>query len=251
MAVKCIHCGGLCTESNGMYECPFCGSTFSKSELAPKPTQSVPASSPAGQSGAISGADIFERCVNGVCEIVSGNSCGSGYLVGREGYVVTNSHVVANDSGRANINCTVKVAGHTVPGRVIAMGTEDNREHCSNKDLAIIKLSQVPFGATPLSFGDYSRARTGENIYVIGNSLGRGTCITGGIISDKDRNGQLMYDCATNPGNSGGPVFNAEGHIIGTHVAGAVATGRSVQGMNYAIPAPYVIELLRKCGVYV
>ncbi len=180
-------------------------------------------------------------------------SCGSasGYLITVDGYAITNSHAVALDNGKSCGQCTVKVAGETVSAKVVAMGTEDSDMHCANDDLALIKLSRVPFGATPLRFGDYDKVRTGEQIYVIGNSLGAGTCITSGIISDKDRQSQLMYDCATNPGNSGGPVFNAEGLVIGTHVAGTSPKDIKVQGMNIAIPCSAVKAFLNKCGLLI
>ncbi|MBR0348325.1 MAG: trypsin-like peptidase domain-containing protein, partial [Clostridia bacterium] len=110
-------------------------------------------------------------------------------------------------------------------------------EFCSNKDIAVIRLTKMPGRATPLRFGDSSKVRTGERIYIIGNSLGEGTCITSGIISDNDRNGQFMYDSATNGGNSGGPVFDEDGHVIATHVRGKLdGRGIKVQGMNGGIP---------------
>lgn len=240
---KCKHCGGICNSvGNGKYECQFCGTVFSNEDFAPaKKKESLPVA-----QSSDNGADVFEKCVKGVCEISTSVGRGSGYLVSAEGYVITNSHVVCLANGKSCGQCSVKIAEETVPAQVVAMGTESNSQHCTNSDLAILKLSRVPFRATPLRFGDYQTVRTGESIYVIGNSLGYGTCITGGIVSDKNRNGQLMYDCATNPGNSGGPVFNSEGRVIGTHVAGTNPNGIKVQGMNYAIPATAAIEFLKR-----
>ena len=83
-------------------------------------------------------------------------------------------------------------------------------------------------------------------MYLIGNSLGEGTCITSGIISDKDRYvGDLSYpyimtDASANPGNSGGPLLNEMGELIGVLVAGIT----SAKGMNYAIPVNMVNEFL-------
>lgn len=172
-------------------------------------------------------------------------SCGraSGYLISSNGYAITNSHAVSLENGKSCGQCTVKIADESISAKVVAMGTEDNSKHCSNLDLALIKLSRVPDKATPVKFGEYEKIRTGERIFIIGNSLGEGTCITSGIVSDKNRHGQLMYDCPTNPGNSGGPVFNSDGLVIGTHVAGKKD---KVQGMNYAIPCNAVIEFLNK-----
>lgn len=249
MAFKCKKCGGSCADiGSGNYECQFCGSVFSKEDIAPKPKHVEPA---VRESTGDSGADVFEKTVNGVLEIATPTGRGSGYLISFDGYAITNSHVVSLDSGKSCRQCSVKVAGETVPATVVAMGTENNNMHCSNSDLALIKLARVPLKATALQFGNYERVRTGERIYVIGNSLGYGTCITSGIVSDNNRNGQLMYDCPTNPGNSGGPVFNSDGMVIGTHVAGTSPNGLKVQGMNIAIPASAVIEFLRRNGINV
>ena len=119
-------------------------------------------------------------------------------------------------------------------------------------DIALIKLDRMPRGAGKLDVVDSITVRTGDTVYVIGNSLGEGTSITRGIIGDRDRNGRLMYDSATNPGNSGGPVFNAEGLVIGTHVAGRCTdNGGKAQGMNFAVPSHDVIEFVRKRGIFI
>jgi len=243
---KCKFCGGSCIGvGNGKYQCDCCGNIFSEEEFIQKQKQSFQVE---GTRDSVVGADIFEKNVNGVLEISM--SCGraSGYLISPDGYAITNSHAVSLENGKSCGQCNVKVAGETVSAKVIAMGTEDNARHCSNDDLALIKLSRVPLKATPLRFGNYDTVRTGERIFVIGNSLGAGTCITSGIISDKNRKSQLMYDCPTNPGNSGGPVFNSDGLVIGTHVAGTSPNGVKVQGMNIAIPCNAVLDFLRRCG---
>ena len=244
---KCRMCGGNgISIGGGKYQCDCCGSIFEESEVnTVRAKQSYTSQSTKDSD---MGADIFEKNVNGVLEISM--SCGraSGYLISNDGYAITNSHAVCLNNGSSCGQCTVKVAGESVSARVVAMGTEDNSQHCTNKDLALIKLSRVPFGASALKLGDYSKVRTGERVFVIGNSLGAGTCITSGIVSDKNRNGQLMYDCATNPGNSGGPVFNADGVVIGTHVAGTSPNGAKVQGMNIAIPSSAVVEFLQRSG---
>ena len=245
---RCKVCGGNCISiGGGQYQCDCCGSVFAESEVSS--TRTKQSYNPQGTKDSDMGAVIFEKNVNGVLEISM--SCGraSGYLISSDGFAITNSHAVSLDNGKSCGQCSVRVAGESVSARVVAMGTEENSKHCTNNDLALIKLSRVPFGATPLKFGDYSKVRTGERVFVIGNSLGEGTCITSGIVSDKDRNGQLMYDCATNPGNSGGPVFNADGVVIGTHVAGTSPNGVKVQGMNIAIPSSAVMEFLQRSGM--
>lgn len=244
---KCKICGGSCESvGNGKYVCDCCGHAFSEDDFTPQKKETFQIE---GTKDSEMGADIFDKNVNGVMEISM--SCGraSGYLISGSGYAITNSHAVSLENGKSCVQCTVKLAGESVSAKVVAMGTEDNAKHCSNDDLALLKLARVPLKATPLKFGEYDNVRTGERIFVIGNSLGAGTCITSGIISDKNRNGQLMYDCPTNPGNSGGPVFNSDGLVIGTHVAGTSPNGVKVQGMNIAIPCSYAIAFLSRCGI--
>ena len=103
-------------------------------------------------------------------------------------------------------------------------------------DVAVVKLSKMPRKATCVKVGSSAKIKHGENIYYIGNSLGEGLCITRGIISDPKRETghgeRIMTDAATNPGNSGGPLFNEAGEVIGIHVS---ARANAV-GMKYAIP---------------
>lgn len=249
--MKCSVCG---EEVGNVSVCPICGSGIA---AAPAPTYTPPAAeapaAPAPVTAAhMSGADLFERCVNGVLEIyiVSGQTCfsGSGYLVNSQGFAVTNSHVVVNHGKQAS-ECTVSIAGEKVRARVLKALTQS--DFTSNKDLALIRLEKVPAKARPVCFGDSDKVRTGENIYIIGNSLGRGTLMTRGIISDNDRGGQFMYDSATNGGNSGGPVFNEDGCVIATHVAGSLSNNgeKTVQGMNIGIPCTYAKAMLDANGV--
>ncbi len=245
--MKCSCCG---EEVGNVSVCPICGTGMAP---APTPVAAAPVAgaashaAPAPTVAHMSGADLFDRCVNGVLEIyiIEGKTCfsGSGYLVNNEGYAVTNSHVVVNN-GKVAGECMVSIAGEKVRARVIQALTKS--DFTSNKDLALIRLEKVPAKARPICFGDSSKVRTGENIYIIGNSLGRGTLMTRGIISDNDREGQFMYDSATNGGNSGGPVFNEDGCVIATHVAGSLSNSgeKNVQGMNIGIPCTYAKALL-------
>ena len=233
--MRCSCCG---EEVGSVSKCPICGS-----EIAPKTVSAV---EPAVKETHITGADIFEQNVNGVVELSVRSGLaffsGSGYLINSQGYAITNSHVVVEE-GKLCDQCTAIIAGERIEAQVVAIGTKS--DFCSNNDLAIIKLKRVPVKAKPLRFADSSKVRTGEQIYIIGNSLGEGTCITAGIISDNDRRGQFMYDSATNGGNSGGPVFNQDGHVIATHVKGKRdKEGAKAQGMNGGIPCIYAKRML-------
>ena len=272
----CKLCGSDCRDlGNGRYKCSGCGNVFSESDfISVKEKAEIEAAKAraaeevranaaleaerikaaleeaklkAEASNDGDGADLFDNSVNGVCEISTPTSRGSGFLIGRAGYVVTNAHVIAKNDGSSCQSCTVKLAQKLVSANVVAMGTTNKSEHCSIKDLALLKLASVPNGAKILTFGDYAKVRIGEKVFVIGNSLGQGTCITSGIVSDKMRQGRLMTDCPINGGNSGGPIFNAKGLVIGAMVASALNyDGTATEGMNYAIPSNVVIEFVKK-----
>ncbi|MCH5162064.1 MAG: trypsin-like peptidase domain-containing protein [Clostridiales bacterium] len=245
---KCKICGGPCSDiGGGQYMCDFCGQTFSESDFVSREKMMVKES--------MSGADLYERNVVGTLEIhcsgKDGSWSGSGYIITDDGYAITNAHVAANEDGSPCRDITVKVCGERVPASVVALA--DNKAGSgSGIDIALIKLTRMPRDARKLDLIDSDTVRTGDTVYVIGNSLGEGTSITSGIIGDRNRNGRLMYDSATNPGNSGGPVFNADGKVIGTHVAGRrTDDGGKAQGMNFAIPSHDVIEFVRRRGITV
>lgn len=268
---ECKLCGSNCRSlGNGQYKCCSCGNIFTEDdfinvkEKAEIEAAKARAAEEVRAQAAIeearikaeagnNGAEIFEKCKDGVLEINCRGKksawSGSGYVVSYKGYAITNAHVAADEDGQPCENIVVKICGYNVRANVIALA--DNKAgNGDGVDLALIKLMEMPTGVKALPLGDFDKVRTGEQIYVIGNSLGMGTCITSGIVSDKNRNGLLMYDCATNPGNSGGPVFNAKGEIIGTHVAGQLThSGDKAQGMNKAIPVSYVKLLIEKSGI--
>lgn len=266
---KCKLCGGACYSiGGGEYQCDCCGNIFGEEDLinVKERAQIEAAKTRAAEevrakadiekakikanASVNRGADLYDNCIDGVLEIScrgkQGSWSGSGYIISRYGYAVTNAHVAADSDGYGCNDIKVRVCGQNVRAKVVVLA-DDKAGHGSGVDLAIIQLERMPSGAKALPMGDSDALRTGEQIYVIGNSLGYGTCITGGIVSDRYRNGYIMYDCATNPGNSGGPVFNAKGEVIGTHAAGQRGdNGAKVQGMNYAIPISVVKTIVGK-----
>ena len=243
--MRCIYCGAEATAlSETSYQCPYCGGNFETEktvEKGPKRERRAPLARPSANEG----ATVFEDNVNGVLEITWNptpftQTSGSGLLIDDKGYALTNTHVVTDDDGRAIKEVNVKIAGSNVKATVIRLG-DDNAGRGSGVDLALIKLKTVPKTAKTLTFADFERVRIGEQVFVIGNSLGDGTCITAGIVSDKQRkiggHTVLMTDCAINGGNSGGPIFNAEGNVIGVICSSRIkADGSATEGMNYAVP---------------
>lgn len=277
---ECKLCGSTCRSiGSGQYKCSSCGNIFSEDDFinvkekaeieaakirAAEEVKAKAAIEEARIKAAIeetkikaeagkNGADLFEKCKDGVLEINCRGKksawSGSGYIISNKGYAITNAHVAADEDGQPCENIVVKVNRYNIKAKVIALA--DNKAGNSNGvDLAIIKLIEMPAELKVMPLGNFDMVRTGEQIYVIGNSLGYGTCITSGIVSDKNRNGWLMYDCATNPGNSGSPVFNVKGEIIGTHFAGQpTSSGAKAQGMNYAVPVSLVKLLIEKSGI--
>lgn len=237
--MRCNVCNGECESiGGGKYKCRYCGSVIS---------EDIGAKSYASRRDG--GAKVFEENINGILEITWEDEkylhSGSGFLVDERGYAITNAHVVTHEDGSSCRTVSVKLCGKNLTATVEVLG--DSRHASGNGvDLALIKLSALPQGAKPLVFEDFNRVRIGEQVFVVGNSLGYGTCITSGIVSDKARlvNGKmlLMTDCAVNGGNSGGPIFNAEGKVIGAIVSGI----DNAEGMNFAIPASTVQEFLRQ-----
>lgn len=196
---------------------------------APVSTESV------SVSNEMSSEDIYSNNCNGVVEIITDYGRASGLIISKKGFVLTNAHAVLDPNGNIAESIYVKHGGDAIKSRVIAIGnTDSNDPH--NVDLALLKMERVPELATSLRLGRSDTVRIGQHIYYIGNSKGEGLCMTAGIVSDNNRKvGEryfIMTDAATNPGNSGGPLFDDDGEVIGVHVS---ARNEAV-GMKYAIP---------------
>jgi serine protease Do len=171
-------------------------------------------------------------------------SLGSGFLVSADGYVVTNNHVIQPD-GRAELE-EVTV---TMPD-----GTEYTAEVVGSdaaSDLAVLKISRgEPFPY--VHFGDSAQARVGDWVIAIGNPFGLGGTVTSGIVSAVLRNTGggaydrfIQTDASINRGNSGGPLFDMQGNVIGINNAIFSPTGGSV-GIGFAIPAETAAPIVQK-----
>lgn len=215
--------------------CPYCGTLL----VANIENNSVAATSALQED---SGESVFDSTIAGVLEITTScGSAGSGFLISRSGYALTNTHVVVDDRHKACSKLFVKLNGERVAAKVVALG-DDKGGHGSGVDLAVIKMDYVPIRAIALDFEDSLNVRNGERVFAIGNSQGDGTCITSGIVSDKSRmffgKKYIMTDCAINPGNSGGPLLNLDGKVIGVNVMVRLSSnGVMADGMKYAIPS--------------
>jgi serine protease Do len=155
---------------------------------------------------------------------------GTGFVIDAEGYIATNRHVV---EGADEVFVTLE-SGVRLPATVVG---QDERT-----DLALIKID-APENLVALGFGDSDRARVGDWVLAIGNPFGLGGTATAGIISARGRDidsglydDYLQIDAPINQGNSGGPVFNAAGEVIGINTSIISPNGGSV-GIGFAIPA--------------
>ncbi len=160
-------------------------------------------------------------------------SSGSGFIVSRDGYILTNNHVVEGAD-------RVRVA---MQDRRVYEAKIVGRD--PSTDVAVLKIEGRNF--TPLNFGDDEALRVGEWVLAIGNPLGLDFTVTAGIVSAKGRGlpglnpdqyaitDFIQTDAAINPGNSGGPLVNSKGEVIGVNTAIASQTG-FYAGYGFAIP---------------
>ena len=175
-------------------------------------------------------------------------SLGSGFIVSPDGYVVTNNHLVQGLTGSGTVDSvTVTTTDRReFPARIVG------RDETS--DLALLKIDgrNLPF----VKWGDSTKARVGDWVIAIGNPYGLGGTVTAGIISALHRgitgvgayDRYIQTDAAINMGNSGGPMFDLNGNVIGINSALISPTGASV-GIGLAIPAEAakpVIDALMK-----
>ncbi|MBR5191789.1 MAG: trypsin-like peptidase domain-containing protein [Clostridia bacterium] len=249
----CNNCGSDCKEieRNGeiIYKCACCGATFAKVEAKPAPVAPAPAapSAPA-KPNVLSGEEIYDKMQGVAVEIYVQNdnsaARASGFFITSTGLIITNAHAVLDSNGSLFPEIYVKVGDKYYRSLVVACGAPSNGKDDS-LDIALIYSPDLK-GSDIATLGDSSKLRNGQKVYLIGNSLGAGTCITSGIISDAKRKmpglsyPYIMTDAAANHGNSGGPLLNEMGDVIGVLVAGV----ENAKGMNYAIPINIVKEFI-------
>lgn len=158
-------------------------------------------------------------------------SYGSGVIISSTGWIVTANHVVANQR-----NVAVKVSEKVYRGAVLARDP--------NNDLALIKLqSQERLPSLRLQS---IPPKIGQKIYVLGNPLTLEKSFTDGIVSRLDNNGVIQYTAPTNPGNSGGPLLNEDGEVIGIVSRGQQVsqTGSFAPGIYFAMPSSKIQTLV-------
>lgn len=165
------------------------------------------------------------------------NSLGSGFIIDAEGYVVTNNHVIA-DADEVSV---ILNDGSTLKAELV--GTD------KKTDLALLKVTPTkPLKA--VKFGDSDRLRLGEWVIAIGNPFSLGGTVTAGIVSARNRDIQsgpydnyIQTDASINRGNSGGPLFNLDGDVIGVNTAIISPSGGSI-GIGFAVPSKTAVAVI-------
>lgn len=190
--------------------------------------------------------DIFGRSYS-----AEGEAAGTGIIVSASGYIVTNRHVV--DAGTTKVSITLS-DGTTLDDVSVVGRTSDN----DSLDIAVLKVNDAKGKTlTPAKLGDSSKLQVGDKVVAIGNALGQfQNSVTSGIVSGYGRSIEagnatgsdtevlqnlIQTDAAINSGNSGGPLVNLSGEVIGINTA--VASG-SAQNIGFAIPINDVTGLI-------
>ena len=217
----------------------------------------LPDTLPSNDTGkTLTPTQVYQMNVGAVCGIATQvttnvwgqtttSACtGSGFVLTEDGYIVTNNHVVA-DANEDSIVVQL-YSGEEYPAAIV--GTD------SMNDVALLKIEAE--GLQTVTIGDSDQIEVGETVEAIGNPLGELTfTMTAGYISALDREitpdrtpiNMLQTDVAINAGNSGGPLFDMDGNVIGmttAKVSGTTESGVSIEGLGFAIPINDVMRVV-------
>ena len=177
-----------------------------------------------------------------------GSALGSGFIISSDGFVVTNNHVIANPDGTYADEIEIEM----IDGTLIQAEVFGRDERT---DIALLKVkteNDLPF----VEFGDAAKARAGDWVLAIGNPLGQGFSVSAGIVSARGRSLSGSYDdfiqtdAAINRGNSGGPLFDMTGKVIGVNTAILSPNGGSI-GIGFSMSSSVVekvVDQLRNFG---
>jgi putative serine protease PepD len=235
------------------------GKTTTVTSEAPTPVESVAASS----GGALTSRQIYDGAKDSVAFITarvtqadagpfgqseSGQATGTGFVVSKDGYVVTNAHVV---EGATSVR--VKIGdGETKTARIVGQDP--------STDIALLKVDAGGQDLQPRARADSGNVHVGDPTYAIGNPYGLERTLTTGVVSALDReirapngfsiDGVIQTDAALNPGNSGGPLLDSAGRVIGvnsqiesTSSAGGQASN---SGIGFAVPSNTVRDVVKQ-----
>ncbi len=186
--------------------------------------------------------DLFRGPNNGQRGPRSASALGAGFVISEDGYVVTNNHVI---EGADEIEIEF-INGDIFPAKIV--GTD------ANIDIAVLKIdADKPFDY--VAFGNSDVARVGDWVMAMGNPLGQGFSVSAGIISARNRelsgpyDDYIQTDAAINRGNSGGPLFNMDGEVIGVNTAIISPSGGSI-GLGFSMASNTVDPVVKQLKEY-
>jgi S1-C subfamily serine protease len=206
------------------------------------PTQRVSNGSVDPASNAVTEAEatvirVARAMTPTVVSVVQEEGSGSGVIVDKSGVVLTNAHVVGNSR-------TVQVGladGRTLQGQVLGRDP--------TVDVAVVRVNAQNLPIAPI--GDSDKLEVGQSAIAIGNPLGLERTVTAGVVSAVNRNprgisldGLIQTDAAISPGNSGGPLVDSHGRVIGINTA--VLSGAGASGLGFAIPINLANDVVRQ-----
>jgi serine protease Do len=188
----------------------------------------------------ITTSEAAERYAPAVVLVKTAAGLGSGFFINSKGYLITNFHVIA---GEKKISVTQFLKEGKILRRIVHKEVEIVAT-APFHDLAILKLKDFDTEITSIIFAPKENLSIGETVFAIGNPLGLERTVTEGVLSQTHRNfGGILYlqvDAPVNPGNSGGPLFNSRGQVLGIINMGVA----SMEGLNFAIPARHAMYML-------
>ena len=205
------------------------------------------------QTGSMTAAQIYDQATKQVVGVQSNITyrnffgqttqaalSGTGFFISEDGYILTNNHVISDASASGSDINVLTYDGTTYSASVVGAD--------ASNDLAVLKIDATD--CTPVTFGSSSDMSVGDTVYAVGNPMGElQFTMTSGMVSALDRAvtteesggsiNMFQMDAAINSGNSGGPVYNANGEVIGVATAKYSSSGSdaSVEGLGFAIPS--------------
>jgi S1-C subfamily serine protease len=216
----------------------------------------APAADTAGGGGGFDVARLYERESPGVVTVISGEGLGSGFVIAGSGEVLTNAHVVTTGTGarikRAG-EVYVKFAdGNQVGARIVGFDP--------NADVALLRINPAGLTLRPLPLGSTNDLKVGAPVAAIGSPFGEEQSLSVGVISATQRSidsltgfkieGAIQTDAAINHGNSGGPLLDASGRVLGINSQIESGNGDGA-GVGFAVPIDVVrrsLTQLRRSG---
>lgn len=257
LAGSALLLGAACSSNDGGQAGPQAAATSDDGTIAAAPTRE--STSTVSSSKELAVADLVENATPAVVRIETESGVGSGFVVAEDGYIMTNNHVISGPTGGVASTIIVTLSDGAEE-RAMVVGRDPRT------DLALLQIDRT--GLTPLPLGDLSQTVVGQDVVAIGYALdlergeGPSFTVTRGIVSAKNRGisegaieilGSIQTDAAINHGNSGGPLLNLYGEVVGVNTAIAPdGSGGVAVGIGFAVgvdTVKAVYEELREDGV--